>query len=158
MGGARPGRVHSQHKSAVSYRLLTMKITDVPTYELRRMLTETERTVGSNTTEVRILQRERSTGGRKAIPSPNLVSTEGLKMNDKRLEPLLLSPRQVGELIGCSRSRIFEMLASSQLPPSFKIGGARRFHRGDIEKWIAFNCPSLDRFMQLTQQRGRRLA
>jgi hypothetical protein len=41
-----------------------------------------------------------------------------MMMNNTALEPLLLSPAEVGQLIGLSRSKVFELIASGQLPPS----------------------------------------
>lgn len=76
-------------------------------------------------------------------------------MDNQRLEPLLLSPAEVGILIGCKRSKVFEMIASGQLPPSYKIGRSRKFKRRDIERWIDLNMPSLDRFIQLTESGGK---
>lgn len=66
------------------------------------------------------------------------------------IEPLLLSPAQVGQLIGVSRSKVFEMIAAGALPPSYKLGRARKFKRLDIEKWVNLDMPPLDRFEQLT--------
>jgi excisionase family DNA binding protein len=68
----------------------------------------------------------------------------------QNIEPLLLSPAQVGMLIGCSRSKIFELISQGALPPSYKIGRSRKFKRSDIEKWIGLNMPNLERFEQLT--------
>jgi len=66
------------------------------------------------------------------------------------LELLLLSPSQIGALLGISRSKIFEMMSAGQLPPSFKIGGLRKYKRTDVEKWIELGFPNLDKFQQLT--------
>jgi len=70
------------------------------------------------------------------------------------LEPLLLSPAQVGELLGISRSKVFELLSVGSLPPSRKLGGSRKFKRRDIETWIDLGMPKLDDFLKLTG--GRR--
>jgi len=70
------------------------------------------------------------------------------------LEPLLLSCSQVGALIGVSRSKVFQLLSEGKLPPSFKIGGSRRFKRNDVLRWIELNCPNLDTFCALTRRRA----
>ena len=78
----------------------------------------------------------------------------GLMPTNSTLEPLLLSPAEVGALIGCSRSKVFELLSGGALPPSFKVGGSRKFRRRDIERWIELDCPNLERFCQLTRRRA----
>lgn len=70
-------------------------------------------------------------------------------MNNLTLEPLLLSPTQVGQLLGISRSKCFEMISAGQLPPSYKIGRARKFKRSDLEKWLELGMPNIDKFQQL---------
>ena len=69
-------------------------------------------------------------------------------------ERLLLSPAEIGALIGCSRSKVFELISSGALPPSHKLGGSRVIKRSDIERWIELNMPKLDDFLKLTG--GRR--
>jgi len=71
---------------------------------------------------------------------------------DTAVEPLLYNAEQFGWLIGCSRSKVFSMLAAGQLPPSVKLGNSRRWSRTTIEKWVDLNCPSLDRFLSLTKE------
>jgi excisionase family DNA binding protein len=48
---------------------------------------------------------------------------------------LLLKPLEVAELLGLSRSKVFEMLAAEDLPV-VRIGRAVRVPRGDLEEWI----------------------
>ncbi len=71
-------------------------------------------------------------------------------MSNSNLTPLLLNPAQVGQLLGISRSKIFEMISAGQLPPSFLIGRSRKFKRIDLERWLDLNMPNLDKFQQLT--------
>jgi excisionase family DNA binding protein len=70
-------------------------------------------------------------------------------MRNNDLAPLLLSPAEVGQLLGLSRSKIFEMIACGQLPPSHKLGRARKFKRKNIEEWVALDFPTLDQFVKL---------
>jgi len=72
-------------------------------------------------------------------------------MDNQNLEPLLLSPSEVGMLIGCSRSKIFEMISASLLPPSYKLGRSRKFKRKDVDRWIELDMPNLDKFVAMTR-------
>ena len=68
---------------------------------------------------------------------------------------LLWSASDLSVALGCSRSRIFEMIASGLLPESFKLGGARKWRKSDILRWIELSCPCLEKYNQLTKRRGR---
>ena len=70
-------------------------------------------------------------------------------MSNTTLEPLLLSPSEVSQLLGISRSKVFELISKGALCPSYKIGQARKFKRSDIEKWIDLGMPTIDKFQQL---------
>jgi len=65
------------------------------------------------------------------------------------MKPLLLSANQVAVLTGFSRSKIYDMQALGQLPPSLKIGFSRRWKREVVERWVELDCPSIDAFQQL---------
>lgn len=68
-----------------------------------------------------------------------------------QLEPLLLSPAEVGTLLGASRSKVFELISEGALPPSYKLGGSRKFKRSDIELWVQLSMPKLDDFIKLAR-------
>ena len=48
---------------------------------------------------------------------------------------LLLKPIEVAELLGLSRSKVFEMLAAEELPV-VRIGRAIRVPREQLDQWI----------------------
>jgi len=68
---------------------------------------------------------------------------------------LLWSATEIASALGLSRSKIFSMMSSGQLPPSIKLGNSRRWSRVIIEKWIDLQCPSLERFLTLTGDERR---
>jgi excisionase family DNA binding protein len=49
--------------------------------------------------------------------------------------PLLLTTSEVGALLGVGRTKIFEMLASEELP-AIRIGRCVRISRVQVESWI----------------------
>ena len=48
---------------------------------------------------------------------------------------LLLKPMEVAELLGLSRSKVFEMLAAEELPV-VRIGRMVRIPRQELDEWI----------------------
>ena len=70
---AHPTRIGNTHELHAGRLAFTMQITEVPTKELRRTLVVTERELGSDAVEVRILRRElqrRIDGGKQAGIKP----------------------------------------------------------------------------------------
>lgn len=68
---AHPSRVRQQHGDGRNWYAHAMKIQEITTAELRRMLADTERLLGSRAVEVRLLRREltrRDQGRQKARP------------------------------------------------------------------------------------------
>lgn len=55
--------------------------------------------------------------------------------NTAPLPRLLVSPEEGAEVIGVSRSRMYGLLASGEIP-SLKIGKNRRIPLAEIELWI----------------------
>ena len=74
-------------------------------------------------------------------------------MVNDTIEPLLLSVKDVGLLLGCGLTKTHELISSGKLPPSFKLGGSRKFRRTDIEKWIDLGMPSIDKFEKIMRYR-----
>ena len=72
-------------------------------------------------------------------------------LRQEALAPLLVSPAQVGKLIGLSRSKVFELISQGALPQSYKIGHSRKFKLSDIELWVELDFPTLDRFLKLKE-------
>jgi excisionase family DNA binding protein len=48
----------------------------------------------------------------------------------------MMSARQVAELLGVHENWVYDQAVGGDLP-SYKIGGARRFEPGEVERWIA---------------------
>ena len=66
--------------------------------------------------------------------------------------PLLLSAKQAATLCGFGLRTWHTYRASGKLPPSFKIAGRRIWKRQDIERWINWDFPCLDRFIELSKK------
>ena len=67
------------------------------------------------------------------------------------MERLALTAREVGQLLGCSERHIRRMRSAGKLPRPVKIGGAVRYKRNDIEKWLELGCPDLKTFEELSK-------
>jgi excisionase family DNA binding protein len=52
-----------------------------------------------------------------------------------RSEKEWLSPRDLQEWLDLGKTKVFEILASGQLP-SYKIGRIRRIRKADVENWL----------------------
>ena len=52
------------------------------------------------------------------------------------MERILLRPAETAELIGISRSRVYELIASGVLP-SIRVGGVVRVPVAALQEWIA---------------------
>ena len=59
------------------------------------------------------------------------------------MEPLLLRPLEVAELLGISKSKVYELLASGALP-SIRIGSSIRVPVAELKKWIAKQADWVD--------------
>ena len=51
------------------------------------------------------------------------------------LEPVLLKPSDLIDLLQLSRSQVYLLLASGEIP-SIRIGRLRRIRRQDLDAWI----------------------
>ncbi len=49
--------------------------------------------------------------------------------------PLLLRAEEAARLLGLGRSKVFEMLASGELP-AVRVGRAVRVSRASLERWV----------------------
>jgi excisionase family DNA binding protein len=50
--------------------------------------------------------------------------------------PLAVSPSEAARLIGCGRTRLYQLLSASDLP-SFTLGRRRLIRMAAIEAWIS---------------------
>jgi len=73
-------------------------------------------------------RRRGGPGGTRADRVPPAISCEAV-------EPVLLRPAEVALQLGISRSKVFELLASRELP-SIHIGRSTRVPRVQLEEWI----------------------
>ena len=72
------------------------------------------------------------------------------------VEPLLLRAEQAATLCGLSVSTWYEYMSAGRIPPSIKIGKARLWRFDILQKWVCWNCPTLDKFNQLMQTEGQK--
>jgi predicted DNA-binding transcriptional regulator AlpA len=63
--------------------------------------------------------------------------------------PQLVTLADIGAMIRISRSKIYDLKSSGQLPRCIKIGRSVRWRLRDIEAWINAGCPSQERFESL---------
>lgn len=55
--------------------------------------------------------------------------------------PAFLAPRQIIEILNCSRSIVYELIASGEIP-SLRIGRALRVPTADFLAWVERNMRS----------------
>lgn len=57
--------------------------------------------------------------------------------------PLLISYRDVCEMLGISKSLFFEMRQTGRFPiKAIRLGGSVRYSRREVERWIEAGCPA----------------
>lgn len=63
-------------------------------------------------------------------------------MNDQKKASQLLSPTQVGELLGVCRQTVYKYYHTGKIPQPCKFGLGRRLKwiRPEVEKWILGGC------------------
>jgi len=73
------------------------------------------------------------------------VNTQGKKMNtpEQQPQPLLVRVEEAARLLSLSRSTLYEMLASGELP-SVKFGAARRVPVVALKQWVAAHTTNGD--------------
>ena len=75
---------------------------------------------------------------------------QGNKTDKIQTAQLLLSAKDGAALCGFGLRTWHTYRASGALPPSHKIMGRRVWKRKDLECWIDWNFPSLERFIELS--------
>ena len=58
-----------------------------------------------------------------------------MRNSNRYIEPLLYSPTEVARLIGFSRTVIYEMIRSGEIP-SIQVAGRTRVRRESLDAWI----------------------
>lgn len=72
------------------------------------------------------------------------------------IEPLLLQAKDAAALCGIGLRTWHTYRASGKLPPSYRIAGRRIWKRRDIERWIEWNFPCLDKFIELSNLENKK--
>ena len=72
-------------------------------------------------------------------------------MKDEPLDvgPLLLSARQVADLLGIGLSTLWRLVSSGRTPEPVKLGRCTRWRADELRAWIDAGCPSRDRWSLL---------
>lgn len=76
-------------------------------------------------------------------------------MNKPVVTPLLLRADECASLCGISRRTWDRLKTSGKLPPSHKLGNSRVWKRADIEMWVGWNMPHLERFVEMKKQENK---
>ena len=74
---------------------------------------------------------------------------------DDELEVLLLKDHQVATLLGLTRVSIHRLRSRGLLPRPLKLGGATRWRRGELERWIGAGCPDTGTWEKLRENAGK---
>lgn len=70
-----------------------------------------------------------------------------------RLEPLLLSDKQLSVVLNISVAHVHSLDNSGKLPKARKLSKSVRWSTQEIREWIAAGCPGCIEWMQ--QRKGR---
>ncbi|QDV79073.1 helix-turn-helix transcriptional regulator [Botrimarina mediterranea] len=62
-------------------------------------------------------------------------------MNDPQ-EPLLLTAVQVAGLLQVSSRTVWRLVSERKIVGPVRIGGATRWRRDEVERWIGAGCPA----------------
>ena len=62
------------------------------------------------------------------------------------ITPLLLTVKQVAELLGISERHAYKLDASGRLPRSIKLGKSVRWRREELERWVDAGSPDRARW------------
>jgi excisionase family DNA binding protein len=61
--------------------------------------------------------------------------------NPRDAAPVLVTVKEVAELLGVSDRHVRRLTDSGAMPPPLRLGTLVRWRRTDIEAWIAAGCP-----------------
>jgi excisionase family DNA binding protein len=76
------------------------------------------------------------------------------------IERILLKPQETAEAIGCSRSRVYQLIASGELP-SIRVGGVARVPVAALKAWVEARLRAraedadLEKFINAGTETGR---
>jgi excisionase family DNA binding protein len=60
--------------------------------------------------------------------------------HELKLPKLLLTTREVAELLGAGERSVWRWSRSGAMPAPVRINGAVRFRRSEVEEWIVGGC------------------
>jgi excisionase family DNA binding protein len=70
------------------------------------------------------------------------------------VQPLLWNAADLAQALNVGEATIWRWASAGKLPASIKLGGARRWRREEIERWVAACCPARREWEALTAARG----
>lgn len=56
--------------------------------------------------------------------------------------PLLVDVREVSRMLSCSPRHVYRLADRGAIPKAIKLGGLRRWDRGELERWVHEQNPS----------------
>ena len=57
----------------------------------------------------------------------------------------LLAVEAVAELLSCSARHVYRLADAGRMPRPLKLGGANRWRRDELKRWIDDGCPRISR-------------
>jgi prophage regulatory protein len=60
-------------------------------------------------------------------------------------EPVLLTVKEVAEMLGLSERTVYRLADMGKMPRPVKIGAAVRWRRSELDTWIEDGCPTSPR-------------
>jgi predicted DNA-binding transcriptional regulator AlpA len=62
-------------------------------------------------------------------------------MNQKTLDPVLISADDLAALMQISTRTLWRLLSAKQVPKPIRLGGSTRWRLDQVRKWIEQGCP-----------------
>jgi len=78
------------------------------------------------------------------------------KIQSLPIEPLMLRAETAAALCGLSVSTWYQHMACGRIPSSIKIGKARLWRLDVLRIWCELNCPPIDKFTAMWQERQKK--
>ncbi len=60
-------------------------------------------------------------------------------------QPRMIDVAAIAKLLGVSSRHVYRLVDSSRMPRPIKLGGANRWDKEIVTRWINDGCPSVDR-------------
>ncbi|MBI1367094.1 MAG: helix-turn-helix domain-containing protein [Planctomycetes bacterium] len=57
----------------------------------------------------------------------------------------MLTAADVAAMLACSTKTVYRMVDRGAIPRPVRLGGMLRWHRAQLDRWIAEGCPSRSR-------------